>query len=178
MSRLLWVSLWFQLIWLVAVLGQEAWQWLTLLLGGVTLLYAAATDVRGLKSIIALGAIGIGLDWLNLYLGVLVFKQAYVPVWLAVLWLSFIWYAKHWVPYIIKYNKLVMVILVGGCGALSYWAGNRFSAVEFSFSLPWTLLVLALQWCCISWLIMRVFANDYSSSVDTGNINTSRRNKG
>ncbi len=178
MNRLLGVSIWFQLIWFAAVLGQESWQWLTLLLAGLTLLYAAVTDSRGLKGIIALGITGIGLDWLNALTAVLVFKQDYIPVWLGALWLSFIWYAKQWVPYLTKYNKLVVVIFVGACGALSYWAGSRVSAVAFSFPMPWTLLLLGLEWCGISWLIMKVFANDGSSSIDTGNINTSTGNKG
>ncbi len=177
MNRILWVSLWFQLIWFVAVLGQEDWQWLTLLLAVITLLYAAATDARSLKSIMVLGVAGIGLDWLNILSGVLVFEYGSIPIWLGVLWLSFIWYAKQWTPHLAKYNKQFVVVFVGVCGALSYWAGSRFSAVAFSYPLHWTLLILGLQWCGMSWLIMRVFADEDSSSKATGDTNASAGNK-
>ncbi len=177
MSRLFVVSLWFQLIWIVAVLGQENWQWLTAILGLATLGYVAKNDKYNLKKILLLGVIGVGLDSLNALAGLLVFKQSYVPVWLGVLWISFIWYATQWAPYLRKYNKAGIIVFVGCCGAMSYWAGYRLSAVQFSFPLYWTLLVLAVQWCCISWLIMKVFANGYSNSINSGDVRSATRNK-
>ncbi len=176
MNRLFVVSLWFQVIWFAAVLGQESWQWITIILGLITLGYSVATNESGLSKVIFLGACGIGLDWLNLLFGLLVFKGLYVPVWLGTLWITFIWYAKQWVPYLATYNKSTVIVLVGCCGALSYWAGNRFSAVEFSYPLTWTLLVLALQWCGICWLILRVFSDGYSNSIDTDDVDASAGN--
>ncbi len=75
MNRLFVVSLWFQAIWFAAVLGQESWQWITLILGLITLGYAVAIKESGLSKVLLLGLCGIGLDWLNLLSGLLVFKE-------------------------------------------------------------------------------------------------------
>lgn len=160
MSRLVVVSLWFQLIWLLAVFGQYHLQWVTLIFSLVTLLCSAINDQRNIGKIIILSLCGIALDWLNSLAGLLVFKSSLIPVWLGALWLAFIWYARQWLPYLGKYPKAGIVFVVGIGGSMSYWAGYRFSAVEFSFPLGWSLIALAAQWCGVAWLIMRVFTNE------------------
>jgi len=175
--RLFVVSLWFQLVWLVAVLGQDKWQWVTLVLGSATLVYALINERADVINIIAVGACGMALDYLNSIAGLLVFNTSYIPVWLAVLWLVFMWYAKQWAAVIRQYNKVWVMLFVGCCGALSYWAGYRFSAVDFSYPVLWTLMVLVIQWCCISWLIMRVLVNGDTSSVNSIGSDVTARDK-
>ncbi|WP_165311709.1 DUF2878 domain-containing protein [Vibrio ziniensis] len=172
MNRLFVVSLWFQLIWFLAVLGQESWQWLTLGFGVVTLCYAAYSRQEDIGKILLLGIGGVALDSFNSAVGLLVFKSAHVPLWLAVLWFVFVWYAREWVPKLAQYPKVWVMFLVGLGGALSYWAGYRFSAVEFSLPLAGALLFIALQWCGVTWLIMRMFTNDYSTSNNASDVST------
>ncbi len=177
MARLFVISLWFQVIWLMAVLGQESWQWITLLLGLMTLGYSVFTRSRDIGKIVLLGTVGIAVDWLNSALGLLVFKSAYVPVWLAVLWFVFIWYARQWLPQLYRYPQIWVVLCTGSCGTFSYWAGYRLSAVGFSYPVVSTIAVLSVQWCFIGWLIMRVFANDDSNSINNLDGHITRRNK-
>lgn len=175
MGRLFVVSLWFQIIWFLAVLGQERFQWFTLGLGLVTLGYAAYSSRDDIGRILALGVGGIALDSFNSAFGLLVFKSAHVPVWLAALWLVFVWYARQWVPHLSKYPKGLVMLFVGVCGALSYWAGYKFSAVEFSLPVVGSLVVLTVQWAGVAWLIMRVFVNDYSVSNKNPDTASSRQ---
>jgi len=67
------------------------------------------------------------------------------------------------------------MLFVGVCGALSYWAGYKFSAVEFSLSVVGSLVVLTVQWAGVAWLIMRVFVNDYSVSNKNPDTASSRQ---
>ena len=55
---------WFQIIWFLAVLGQERFQWFTLGLGLVTLGYAAYSSRDDIGRILALGVGGIALRFL------------------------------------------------------------------------------------------------------------------
>ncbi|WP_242011038.1 DUF2878 family protein [Vibrio furnissii] len=45
-------------------------------------------------------------------------------------------------------------------GALSYWAGYRFGAVQFGLSIFWSVLALFLEWFLLSLLLMKVFRNE------------------
>ncbi|WNJ95710.1 DUF2878 domain-containing protein [Vibrio ruber] len=159
MRRFLLVSLWFEAIWLLAVLGQARLQWVTIGLVTVTMAYTALRYPLVLSRIIAVAAIGITLDYINLYSGLFAFPTSYLPIWLIGLWFAFAWFASFAIPAVSHLPPLLILSATAFGGALSYWAGYRFGAVHFEWPVIGAVCVLFLEWFGLSLLLIKVFRN-------------------
>ncbi|QXO19296.1 DUF2878 domain-containing protein [Vibrio ostreae] len=160
MRSFLLVSVWFELIWLLAVLGQEQWQWLTTLLVVVTLLFSAWRLSVAVGRICAVAVTGIAIDVANMHLGLFFFINPHLPVWLIALWFIFVWFAAFAIPALSHLPSWLVIIATGLGGALSYWAGYRFGAVGFGLPVFYTVLALFLEWLGVSLLLIKVFSNE------------------
>lgn len=161
--ELILVSLIFQGVWLLAVLGQSRWQnalWVFLVIAVLWLWrYRKAVLLTGRRVL----AMGLMIDGLNIVFGVLVFTTTGFPGWLAALWVAFACYSGYLVPVLTKL-PLPFVIMSGACsGMASYYAGMKLSAVGFSYSLPLTLSILWLEWGVIIYAVLKIYADQSDS---------------
>ncbi len=153
-------STWFQLCWFTAVLGTYQWQWVTVCLTLVTLVYCIFSDARSLKRIVIVTVIGLVVDSLNQRIFVLNFPTNWLPIWLLCLWALFAWYAYQLKSVLYRFPK-IYVSLVGGLGGgASYYAGYKLQAVEFSYGVVLTIMMLFIEWCFVMFLILKVYGNE------------------
>ncbi|ELS3714690.1 DUF2878 domain-containing protein [Vibrio fluvialis] len=160
MRRFLLISLWFEFIWLLAVLGQERLQWMTIGVVTATMAFTALRLTVALERVILIATLGVALDYANLYVGLFSFTFLHLPIWLMGLWFAFAWFASFAVPAVSHLPKFFVSIGTASGGALSYWAGYRFGAVQFELSVFWSVLALFLEWFVLSLLLMKVFRNE------------------
>lgn len=153
-------SLWFDLLWALAVLGQKTWLWLTALL--VLATYGLTVFQRHplCKKMVWMALVGIAIDSGNMFFGILVFAAGQFPLWLAALWFAFTWYAGHLLPHINHYSKPILCVSGGLLGSLSYWVGYRVGAVYFELPIELVLLVLCLEWMAITGLFLKVMSDE------------------
>lgn len=160
--RLLTYSIWFQLIWLLAVIGNQDLQGLTAVLAVATLLASQFRDPVPLKRLVLLLLLGCSLDLGNVYAGVFEFESSSVPIWLICLWLVFLWYAYFLQLKLDRFPVWLVPLLGGVGGALSYLAGERLGAVVFPLGAGITFTVVFIEWLVMVWLIQKVYG--YASS--------------
>lgn len=79
MCRFLLISLWFEFIWLLAVLGQERLQWITIGVVTATMAFTALRRTVALERVILIATLGIALDYANLYVGLFSFTFLHLP---------------------------------------------------------------------------------------------------
>lgn len=92
------ISLWFDLLWALAVLGQQTWLWLTTLLVVATYGLTAIQRHPLFEKMVWMAVVGIMIDSSNMLLGLLTFADDQFPLWLVALWFAFTWYAGHLLP--------------------------------------------------------------------------------
>ncbi|WP_063345306.1 DUF2878 domain-containing protein [Vibrio jasicida] len=158
--RLFIASTWFQLCWFAAVLGTYQWQWLTLVLTLLTLVYCWRVESFALKSVAIVVFMGLVLDTLNKQLSVLLFPTVWLPMWLVCLWVLFSWYAYQLKSILYRFPKSYVSVVGGIGGTASYFAGYKLQAVEFGFNTSITLAILFVEWCLVMLLILRVYGNE------------------
>ncbi|WP_104047812.1 DUF2878 domain-containing protein [Vibrio jasicida] len=158
--RLFIASTWFQLCWFAAVLGTYQWQWLTLVLTLLTLVYCWRVEPFTLKSVAIVVFMGLVLDTLNKQLSVLLFPTVWLPMWLVCLWVLFSWYAYQLKSILYRFPKNYVSVVGGIGGTASYFAGYKLQAVEFGFNTSITLAILFVEWCLVMLLILRVYGNE------------------
>jgi hypothetical protein len=102
------------------------------------------------------GGLGIAVDAALSFSGVYQFPgQVLVPLWLCCLWLAFAGVLGRSLAYLA--SRPLLCVLAGMVAfPLNYWAGQRLGAVEFGYSLPLTLAVLALVWGAVLPLMFRL----------------------
>ena len=105
--------------------------------------------------------LGITLDSVNAYLGLISFKEesSILPFWLATLWFSFALLLPHSLHWLHKYPLLA--ILFGGIGGSgTYFIGHQLGAISLSTSLWPSLLAYFIEWAIIIpvafWLIRTI----------------------
>lgn len=172
MIRLLLISSWFQALWLLAVLGNEAWQWWLLALVVATYAVTIGVSVKPLplRFVGIVFVVGIGIDSVNMLAGVLRFEDAMhstwlIPIWLSALWAIFIWYSTFLLPLVNTYPSWIVTVIGGLSGALSYWAGERLGAVEFGYPPTLSLLILFGQWVFVMGLMLRIYGNEKDHDI-------------
>ncbi|CAH0535205.1 hypothetical protein VST7929_02866 [Vibrio stylophorae] len=139
-------SLWFQLVWLVAVLGQQ-----TLLPWLLALLFVNAVIIHRYFSFpiwlpLVIAMLGVVLDILNRGLGVFEFSTPRFPLWLVCLWVAFGAYLLVMTP-VLKQLGLFAVAVIGAlAGAISYWAGFKLGVVTWPRGENATVIILAIEW--------------------------------
>ncbi|QSX34557.1 DUF2878 domain-containing protein [Shewanella avicenniae] len=146
MKALLLSSCWFQCLWFAAVVGREAWQWLTLTMVILTLLLSIRTNAAQWRWSLAVALFGIVLDSINQAAGFFVFNSAHLPWWMMSLWLAFAWYSWWLSDLLRRYPVFISVLLGALAGMLSYLAGAYLQAVMLPFGVPLTAVILFCQW--------------------------------
>ncbi|MBA5762574.1 DUF2878 domain-containing protein [Vibrio sp. 404] len=162
LTRLLIVSTWFQLLWCLAVLGRDTWQWFTVMLVVMTLIFSAWRGDFNWRTGFILLMFGVVIDIVNTTIGLLVFDAApwssYIalPIWLLALWAIFSWYAQFLVPMLSRYPLLIVSIVGGLAGAASYIAGYKLDAVSLGFSTSVAFAIFFIEWSVIVLLCMKI----------------------
>ncbi|MRI31846.1 DUF2878 domain-containing protein [Endozoicomonas sp. OPT23] len=148
-------GVWFYLTWLSAVWGQTAFLPLTaalLLLHG----FIHRKHPTEFLLILIVASIGIEIDQLLSWSGFFIFKDSiWLPEWLLLLWCAFAATLRHSLNFLAGSPKLAAVFGAIG-GSSSYFAGVQLGAVEFGFSLIFSLTVLAFIWAVLMPLFFQI----------------------
>lgn len=148
-------SIWFQLLWFVAVLGQGRFQ--RVLLVAVVLTWVWQFRKSGIRQRwLGILLLGIGVDLGNQLSGLFVFAEPLFPLWLMALWGAFSWYCHYLMSFLKRWSWHSVVLIGGIAGVTSYYAGEVLNAVVFPYSNNVTLLVLFIEWALISYVLWRL----------------------
>ena len=150
-------AVWFQSLWFCVVLGRDSL--LPVALALLALHIWLSGDARNeLKQLALVGGLGIAVDALLGAVGVFQFAGGVlIPLWLCCLWLGFAAVLGRSLAWLVARPRVCA--LAGGVAfPLNYWAGQRLGAVEFGYSLPVTLVILALIWAVVLPLMYRLTA--------------------
>ncbi|WP_261872710.1 DUF2878 domain-containing protein [Vibrio rarus] len=141
--------MWFQLLWFLAVLGQESTQvWLVIAVVASVVFSYWQRDIH-LRWLVGFVLCGIVLDSFNQYTGLFIFPTPWLPLWLLLLWGIFVWYAYQMRTILTHFPKFI-VCIVGALGAAgSYYAGLKFAAVHWPYSTVITLVIVFVEWFCL-----------------------------
>jgi pheromone shutdown protein TraB len=109
-------------------------------------LYFYGRKNHELLLILIITLIGVIVDSLLQHLNVFVFEYStHIPLWLITLWACFASTISHSLDFLSRHKALQ--VLVGGLLApLSYLAGYKLNAVDITFSISTTYLILSLIW--------------------------------
>lgn len=148
---------WWQLIgfygfWLLAVLGQQHFVWLLLLLLVVQLLVTPSrtADIK----VLSLALLGWAMDGVLTGMGIFSFSE--FPIWLALLWLGFVLTLGHSLAWLAARPLWQQALLGGIAGPCSYLSGWRLGAVDLPLGLGWTLAVLVPLWSLLLILLIQL----------------------
>ncbi|QOL25549.1 DUF2878 domain-containing protein [Thalassotalea sp. LPB0316] len=153
-------------MWLVNNLGFNAIWFSAIFLGntalalGVPLLIAHCWYYRArneLSTLLQVVVIGILVDSTLMHFGVFKFAEqsVLIPVWLMLIWAAFGATLNHSLAFL--KDKKTLTLLVGFClPPLSYLAGEKFGAVSFGYSTPYTLAILAVIWSPLLYGLFRI----------------------
>lgn len=132
----------FQAIWLISVLGGNTWAALTLPL--LLLHFLLSPCPKKDFKILPLAIIGISLDMTLTQLGVFYFDK--YPLWLLILWFSFVLNFSHSLTFLRKFKLMWQITLgaVGGCYA--YVVSWKLGAVHFPLGVLTTSIILIICW--------------------------------
>lgn len=146
----------YQLIWFGSVLGGTPGLLVSLLL---ILVHLAFSTVRSddLRMMGALLCIGLVVDGTLHYVGFFSFTISGfpLPLWLIMIWLGLALTPHHSLAWL--QNRPLLSSFFGALGGpVAYWAGVRLGAATFHWSLPASLVTLALVWAVLWPLIMYI----------------------
>ena len=103
--------------------------------------------------LLTVGMLGILLDNINSYFGVLAFDHTInstllIPYWLVVLWFVFSLMVPHslfWLSKHLKFSILLGAIL----GSFSYWLGHKLGALQLAEPISISVVILFLEWAIV-----------------------------
>lgn len=145
-SGLLINALWLQLGWWGCVAGAHQPGWLLAVAGGLLAHLAFSPAPRAeCHAVISVGLCGMLLDWSLGALGVFVFEQGPLPLWLALLWLVFATGLRHSLAWATRPAWRGMLAGMAG-GPLAYCAGAPLAGVTLPLGSLATALLLAPLW--------------------------------
>jgi len=133
----------FQSIWIAGVMLQNSYLAVLFLIVRIAI---GSYKTRDRHLIIFLAPVGILLDFVLMQLDVMRFESGWFPVWLAAIWCGFVMTLGASLAWLGKRPWWMQSLFGAVGGAMSYWAGARFGAVEFGYSLPVTLAVFTTIW--------------------------------
>lgn len=149
-------ALLFQVLWFVAILGQNMWSLMPLAL---MLVHFFIIGNKQFLGIVSLAFLGILIDSAFNFAGIYHFSTAsltlpYInlPVWLASLWLGFCLCLPISLAWLLK-KPYLLIIACSLMGPISYLAGRRLGALSFSDANVW---LLVLEWCMFSIIVLIV----------------------
>ncbi|MPW35480.1 DUF2878 domain-containing protein [Vibrio sp. B1Z05] len=156
-KKLLLISIWFQCLWFLAVMGQQSTQLLLLVCVIATVALSYRYRDLPLSWLFTIACVGVVMDVIHGVTGLFVFSStptAGIPLWLALLWVSFAWYAYQMRALLIRL-PFAIVCMVGALGAAaSYFAGLQLGAVQWPYSNTMTFVIIALEWALVFALII------------------------
>ncbi|MFH0265627.1 DUF2878 domain-containing protein [Vibrio rumoiensis] len=128
---------------------------------GLLAVHFCLTPTRKADGFLLIAAlVGIVIDQLMIWIGVLDVNQSWIPIWLILLWCHFVLCLNHSLLWINKLAWYWIAFLGEVFGTLSYWAGlnlgvfsSGFSQITFilSYALTWTILLPILcYWAHLS----------------------------
>jgi hypothetical protein len=141
-------SLWFQLLWLLAVLGREPWQLLLAFLIGATL-FVDKRMLRGKLFLLLLFLPGLAIDLLFFKTTLFAFSGNQFPLWLALLWVVFTWYLLQIAPLLSGLPVILQAFAGAVVGPASYGAGVLLGAVSWPMGATATVSILAVWWALL-----------------------------
>jgi hypothetical protein len=158
-------SLWFQVLWFLAVIGRQDFE----IILGVAILMTLVISINkqqiNMRWLLLVVLLGIGLDSMNVYLGIYQFDTQWIPSWLVGLWTIFAWYAYQLRELLIKYSQW-LVLPVAAIGAtLSYFAGMKLGAVAWPLTLTTTAIVVTIEWLLMMGIIRFSLANSQANNI-------------
>ncbi len=155
----------FQICWFVAILAGGYWALIPLLL--MCCHYVFYMGAKYLRPVLLLSLVGILID--SAYLGVNIYTVTEtsalvpflgLPVWLACLWIGFCACLPVSLAWLLK-EKYWFVLLTTVMGPISYIAGRRLGAIDFTNS---SLLWIVAEWLLIALLTLFIFRSDSTDS--------------
>lgn len=157
----LWLNfLWYQAIWFIAVLGGET---AVAVVGSMLLLHIfwAPNRVSELWFMTIVAGIGITIDSIVTLVGIMQFAENAgplpIPLWLTCIWLAFAGTLRYSMNFVMARPSLAIVLgLI--FAPLTYIAGERLGAVEFSYSVIHTACVLGMCWACLMVLFTEIWS--------------------
>ena len=145
-KKLLLAGLLFNTYWLIAVLGQQAYVWVLVLLVVACWLKFPG----GIKSAVFIAGVGVVMDYFLSVYNIFSFGSSTLPSWLIMLWLgfgTFVWFMRTTIT---RYPAIVIGLLGGLGGSMSYFAGYRLQAVNWPQGVETTFLILFVLWLLFS----------------------------
>lgn len=142
---------WFQAIWLLAILFQYEYLWL---IGLLLFSFFIFSDAPRCDAVLIIGVLitGMIVDSALTLAGVFTFEQPNyglpIPWWLLALWAGFAGTLRHSLGY---FRQHFWLSVAGGAifGPISYAAGARLGAVEFEMGMAVTMLILSPIWAVV-----------------------------
>jgi hypothetical protein len=133
-------------VWFLAVIGQEHTQYLLTIAIVATYVWSIKNNqINGLW-LLGFIVLGLGVDTVNLLLGLFEFNSGWLPSWLVLLWCIFVWYAYQMRSVLMRFPFL-LVCSVGAIGAAaSYFAGLKLGAVQWPIHTGLTFAVVTFEW--------------------------------
>jgi hypothetical protein len=158
-------SIIFQVLWFVAVLGRDQWQWI--LLASVAILWLTLIKRFGNKvtPLIRFSLIGICVDSVNQLVGVLDFDTALLPLWLVGLWFLLAWYFVFLARFLNRLAPSFVPVLFMISGASSYMAAIALAAATHQYSIVTTAVILAIEWFLLGVVAIRVIGHVQTMDV-------------
>lgn len=137
--------LFFNLIWLaLVILGDGAIPLAVIWL--VVYLKQVQFSKADFLAVFIISGLGIAMDSLLTLATIFNFENsAFIPLWLATLWLCFVAMLLR-IPLLIKQSVFLQIAISMVFPPLSYFVGAQLSAVNFGWPVLDTLLLLALIW--------------------------------
>lgn len=146
----------FQIAWALAVFLQNKALFALVLIAYLSWRLSFSKWVD-LKIISACSIIGILIDNTLYWTGIFQFSTPYIiPAWLILLWLNFSLTLNHSLRWMTKIPRLAAALLGGLFGALSYYLGFRFGAVEFPLQTVPTLTLLVVLWASLMTVFLEI----------------------
>lgn len=135
----------FKLIWVAAVLYQNAGLWACVVLLAVHFALSPQRKQDFMTTYKAI-LIGVALDFALMQSGFLVFQESHFPLWLVCLWIGFILTLRHSMAWLANQSVYWQILLGAFGGTLSYLSSERLGAVDFTPTLAVTIAILMLKW--------------------------------
>ncbi len=137
---------WFQLAWFAAIIyKQQAVPWLIASI--LAHLMVSPTRKSDALLIIIISVIGLLGDSILSFTEVFNFEHnAIMPMWLVMVWMHFSIALNHSLKWLGRFHLWILALIGAAVGPINYFAGNKLGAVEFTFPLIFTLIVIAVIW--------------------------------
>lgn len=146
----------FQVLWFLAVVGRDDWQWILLASVATLWLFLVKRLGHKVKPLLVFSFVGICLDSVNQLFGVLDFDSTILPLWMVLLWLLFSWYLVFLSSFLNRISAYLVPFLFMVSGTFSYFVAISFAAATHQYSVVITAVILATEWFLLGALAKRV----------------------